>query len=73
MTSVEKDELQLVGTDQAAALIGLRKQTMAKHRVLGIGCTHVKLGARVFYRLSDLRAWIERNTRRSTSKRATAR
>jgi hypothetical protein len=62
-------ELKLVSEEQAADMLGLRKQTLSKHRWLGIGVRHVKLGRRVLYRLEDLHAWVDAHTRQSTSER----
>ncbi len=57
----------LLGTKDAAKLLGLAPQTLAIMRVEGGGPQYVKLGRRVLYDLADLSVWIEGNKRASTS------
>ena len=60
----------LLRPQQAAALLGLSVQTLAKYRLTGDGPPFVKVGPRVVaYRLDALEAWIVSRTRRSTSDR----
>jgi predicted DNA-binding transcriptional regulator AlpA len=54
-------------TPEAARLLGLSGRTLEKHRVYGTGPTYRKLGGRVVYALDDLKAWVDRGTKNSTS------
>jgi hypothetical protein len=40
---------------------------LEKHRTYGTGPTYRKLGGRVVYALEDLKAWVDRGTKNSTS------
>jgi len=64
---VENGDL-LMTTDQVAAsgFIPAKSQTLRIWRVKGKGPTYVKINKKVFYRLSDIRAWIDQRTRTST-------
>ena len=62
-------DLILLAEEQAAQLMGKSVSTLQKDRVSGAGVPYVKLGRAVRYRLSDLKAHIARNIRRSTSDR----
>lgn len=57
----------LLTPEQAAARLGVAKQSLAKWRVAGTGPVFAKVGSRVFYRPQDLDAWVETRLRRSTS------
>jgi Helix-turn-helix domain len=54
-------------TNDAAAYLGLSPRTLEKHRCYGTGPVYRKLGGRVVYQVSQLEAWAELGTRRSTS------
>jgi excisionase family DNA binding protein len=54
-------------TKEAAAWLGLTKNTLEKMRVHGDGPLYRKHGRYVRYHLEDLIAWSEANKRRSTS------
>ena len=54
-------------TPEAARLLAISPRTLEKHRVFGTGPIFRKLGGRVVYAVSDLEAWAEEGTRRSTS------
>ena len=54
-------------TDDAAQVLHCAPATLAKKRVTGGGPTYVKVGARVIYMPSDLREYIARNRRETTS------
>ena len=60
-------DLILLGEEQAAQVTGKSVSTLQKDRVAGDGIPYVKLGRAVRYRLSDLKAHIAKNIRRSTS------
>jgi hypothetical protein len=65
-TPIEPD-LETLLTEQEYARITKRSVASARRdRLLGQGCPYVKLGALVRYRPGDIRAYIERNLRRST-------
>jgi hypothetical protein len=61
----------LLDTDQAAEKLRIKRQTLETWRMTGDGPVYLKLGRRVFYRLSALEAWIAKNARQSTSEAAT--
>ena len=48
----------LLSTHAAADRTGLARQTLAKLRSIGGGPPFLKLGAKVFYPLAELEAWI---------------
>ena len=54
-------------TPEAAIHLGLSPRTLEKFRCFGGGPVFRKLGGRVVYAISDLEAWAEIGTRRSTS------
>jgi hypothetical protein len=54
-------------TIDAARLLAISPRTLEKHRVFGTGPVFRKLGGRVVYAVSDLEAWAEEGSRRSTS------
>ena len=58
---------ELLTTKETAKFLGLKPNTLAKWRVAGAGLMYVALGRAVRYRVSDLKIFIERNTRHSTS------
>lgn len=54
-------------TPEAARFLGLSGRTLEKHRTYGTGPTYRKLGGRVVYALEDLKVWVDRGTKTSTS------
>ena len=54
-------------TPEAARFLGLSPRTLEKHRTYGTGPTYRKLGGRVVYALEDLKAWVDRGAKTSTS------
>jgi predicted DNA-binding transcriptional regulator AlpA len=54
-------------TPEAARFLGLSGRTLEKHRTYGTGPTYRKIGGRVVYGLEDLKAWVDRGTKISTS------
>lgn len=56
-----------VKTPDAALHLGLSARTLEKHRCYGTGPVFRKLGGRIVYAISDLEAWADLGTRRSTS------
>jgi hypothetical protein len=65
-------EDRLLTSREADDICGFASGYFAKLRVKGSSLPFVKFGARaVRYRLSDIRAFLEANTRRSTSDRGT--
>jgi hypothetical protein len=48
----------LLSTHAASERTGLARQTLAKLRSIGGGPPFLKLGAKVFYPLAELEAWI---------------
>lgn len=59
--------LQLYTSEQAAAKLGLKKQTLVAWRHYGRGPAYVKIGNRVVYREEDLTAYADANKRQNTS------
>ena len=60
------DEMFL-STEEAAALLGLKPNTLEKMRVYGGGPVYRKHGRKVRYHLNDLMTWSEGNKRLLTS------
>ncbi|MPZ41507.1 MAG: helix-turn-helix domain-containing protein [Rhizobiales bacterium] len=60
-------EKPFLNTREAAAWLGLKKNTLEKMRVFGTGPLYRKHGRYVRYHLEDLVEWSEANKRRSTS------
>ena len=56
----------LIAAAQVPEYIGLKAQTLARWRCEGVGPVWVALGRRIYYRSSDLRAWIESRLRHNT-------
>ncbi len=52
---------------EASPYLKQSTSTLAKNRLLGVGPEFLKLGSRVFYRLSALDAYLASCRRRSTS------
>lgn len=57
----------LLDTDQAAALLGIKKNTLEIWRVQGRSPRFLKIGRNVRYRMSDVEAFLEASLRESTS------
>jgi predicted site-specific integrase-resolvase len=58
-----------VGPTEAAKRLGVEASTLANWRWSGRGPRYVKVGSRVRYRLVDLAAWLDKQSRSSTSDR----
>jgi len=54
-------------TQETARLLGLSGRMLEKHRTYGTGPIYHKLGGRVVYAPEDLKAWVDRAARKSTS------
>jgi excisionase family DNA binding protein len=59
-----------LSTKEAAALLGLRPNTLEKMRVYGGGPIYRKHGRKVRYHLNDLMTWSEGTKRLLTPKRS---
>lgn len=59
--------MELVSTEEAAALLGVAPQTLSILRVQGGGPKYVKLGRRVVYDIVDLEEYVAVRKRTSTS------
>lgn len=55
----------LVNEYEYAKITGRSVASARRDRMLGMGCPHVKLGALVRYRPSDIRRYIENNVKGS--------
>lgn len=62
--------MELLRTPQAAKAVNLSESTLHKLRLKGTGPRFVKLGRAVAYDPADLRTWVERSKRNSTSENA---
>lgn len=72
-----KDINEMLSTDEAAKLLGLRPQTLRIWRIKGVGPIYVRLSrsalmGRVGYRMSDIEAWISEHSFRHTSEETVA-
>ena len=54
-------------TPEAARLLSLSPRTLEKHRTYRTGPIYHKLGGRVVYAPEDLKAWVDRGKKTSTS------
>lgn len=57
----------LLSTHAAAERTGLARQTLAKLRTIGGGPPFLKLGAKVFYPIPELEAWIGQHPLRTST------
>lgn len=65
---MEHDSI-LATPQQVAAYVHTTPEALAQKRYLGTGPKFVKLGRRVFYKWSDVHAWIDANTMQRTDDR----
>lgn len=76
MLSMARPE-PLLDTEEAAAFLGMRPQTLRKWRWAGTSPPYIRLGrgnrARPKYRREDLEAWMKERTWTSTSAETEAR
>lgn len=66
VTPIRGDDLTLVDNKQAAKILEINEKTLTNWRSSGKSPKYVKVGRCVRYRLSDLTAWIEANSRNHT-------
>lgn len=55
-----RDKVGLILPQELAAALNATEQTLASWRSTNQGPDFVKLGKAVFYRLDDIRAWVNR-------------
>lgn len=60
-------EITVLRQTEVAELLGISPRTLERWRRIGQGPQFLKIGKRVGYNLEDVRAYIERVTRSSTS------
>jgi hypothetical protein len=60
----------LLNTAEAAEQLRVKKQTLENWRTRGEGPPFIKVGRRVFYRVSGLDVWLTGRIRSSTSEEA---
>lgn len=60
-------ECSMIPSPQAAAILGVKPQSLRRWRVRGNSPEYIRSGSRVFYRASVLQAWLEAHTFSSTS------
>jgi len=70
MTPQSLPSLRLVKTRDAARIVRQSESQLNKLRVYGGGPVFVKLGARIFYEISALEAWVAEHRRSSVSQAA---
>ena len=58
---------KLINTKEAAAILGVKKNTMEGWRLRGEGPRFRKIGSLVKYTENDINAYIDAQTRQSTS------
>ena len=63
------DEKELLTPAEVAAWTRRSVQTLARWRCEGQGPRFVRVGGRIHYRVSDVRAWLDGRTAQSTSER----
>ena len=63
---IPEDRDVLIPAAQVPEYLGIQRQTLARWRCEGFGPPWVACGRRVFYRSSDLTAWIESRRRQNT-------
>ncbi len=63
---------KLITTPEAAEILGVQPNTMERWRLIGEGPTYRKIGRLVKYYESDITAYIEAQSRRSTSEKVAA-
>ena len=64
------DDDELISSDQFAAEHNFKQTTPVQMRYEGRGPAYFKIGRKVYYRRSDIRAWLEQQRREPTPKRA---
>lgn len=66
VTPIRGNDTSLLDTTQAAEILHINERTLINWRSTGKSPKYIKLGRCVRYRLSDLTAWIEANSRNHT-------
>ena len=66
VTPIRGDDLTLVDNKQAADILGVNYLTLQNWRSTGKSPRYVKVGRNVRYRISELKAWLEAQTRNHT-------
>ena len=57
----------LISPEQAAAMLGIARQTLAKWRWAGFGPPFVKVGRKIAYPQRELDKWVAERTYHSTT------
>ncbi len=60
------DPQELIPSDEVAAQLRVKPQTLASWRASGRGPEFVKIGRGVFYRRADIAAWLGQQRRKPT-------
>ena len=66
VTPIRGDDLTLVDNKQAADILGVNYLTLQNWRSTGKSPRYVKVNRCIRYRVSDLKAWLEAQTRNHT-------
>lgn len=61
---------ELIDTTELARRIDVSEVTLARMRMQGDGPAFIRIGRSVRYRWEDVEAWLEKQTRHSTSEAA---
>lgn len=61
---------KLVSTNEAASILGVKRNTLEGWRTRGVGPKFRKIGSLVRYAETDIEEYLEAQTRRSTSQNA---
>lgn len=65
-TPIRPDDLTLLDNNQAAEMMHINSRTLQNWRSTGKSPRYVKVGRHVRYRVSDLRAWLDAQSRNHT-------
>lgn len=64
--------VQLITTDEYAAIRHCSPRTIERERAAGTGCRYIKIGRLVLYRVSDVEEFLNAHVRHNTSEPETA-
>jgi predicted DNA-binding transcriptional regulator AlpA len=63
-----RHDMGLLTEAEVGAMLDASEHTLQGWRVQGTGPRYAKLGKSIFYTVAELLAWVEGNTRKSTTK-----
>lgn len=59
-------QMGLITPEELASMLDIQEATLMNWRMTGAGPDYVKISKRIFYRVPDIQAWMERNVRVTT-------